>query len=241
VPKLKSFDGVNLFYVDEGEGRPVVLLHGFAADAVVNFERSGVIDLLLGEGFRVIALDARGHGRSDKPTDIEAYTGDAVRRDVTALFDALGLENALMIGYSVGGDIALRFAASDNRAAALVLIGLGTAEDDVTVRDARFANVVAALQQDDDSPDGAFPLMPGLDKKSMLAYLQSEASPFERRPARIDKPSVLIVGDEDTVAGDPEPLAARYGSRLVRVPGSHFSAHASAQAHQTILEFLRAH
>jgi pimeloyl-ACP methyl ester carboxylesterase len=241
VPTFKTFDGISLFYVDEGEGRPVVLLHGFAANVVVNFESSGLLDLLRGEGFRVIALDARGHGRSDKPTSVEAYTGDAVRRDVTALFDALGLEDALMIGYSIGGDIALRFATSDDRVAGLVLIGLGTAEDDVTVRDARRVNVVTALQHDEDSPNGAFPLMPGLDKKSILAYLQAEASPFERRPSQMDKPSVLIVGDADTVAGDPEPLAARYGAQLVRVPGTHFNAHASAQAHQTILEFLRTH
>ena len=72
-----SFDGVKLFYEDRGEGRPTLLLHGFAADTAANWERPGIVNGLLAAGRRVITLDARGHGQSEKPHDPEAYADDA--------------------------------------------------------------------------------------------------------------------------------------------------------------------
>ena len=102
MPDFESFDGLRLSYLDDGDGRPVVLLHGFAADTNVNYVRSGILDLLLDEGYRVVTLDARGHGLSSKPTDPDAYADDAMKRDVIALFDHLGLENVLLVGYSMG-------------------------------------------------------------------------------------------------------------------------------------------
>ena len=62
MPDFESFDGLRLSYLDDGDGRTVVLLHGFAADTNVNYVRSGILDLLLDEGYRVVTLDARGHG-----------------------------------------------------------------------------------------------------------------------------------------------------------------------------------
>ena len=110
MPDFESFDGLRLSYLDDGDGRPVVLLHGFAADTNVNYVRSGILDLLLDEGYRVVTLDARGHGLSSKPTDPDAYADDAMKRDVVALFDHLGLENVLLVGYSMGAHLALRLA-----------------------------------------------------------------------------------------------------------------------------------
>jgi pimeloyl-ACP methyl ester carboxylesterase len=98
MPDFESFDGLRLSYLDDGDGRTVVLLHGFAADTNVNYVRSGILDLLLDEGYRVVTLDARGHGLSSKPTDPEAYADDAMKRDVVALFDHLGLEDVLLVG-----------------------------------------------------------------------------------------------------------------------------------------------
>ena len=85
MASFESFDGLSLFYQDEGDGRTVVLLHGFAADTNVNYVRSGIFDLLLDEGYRVVTLDARGHGLSSKPTDSAAYADDAMKRDVVAI------------------------------------------------------------------------------------------------------------------------------------------------------------
>ena len=125
MANFETSDGLSLFYQDEGDGRTVVLLHGFAADTNVNYVRSGVLDLLLDEGYRVVTLDARGHGLSSKPTDPEAYGNDAMKRDVVALFDHLGLDGVLLVGYSMGAHLSLRLAPDELRVKALVLLGIG--------------------------------------------------------------------------------------------------------------------
>ncbi len=106
MPDFESFDGLRLSYLDDGDGRTVVLLHGFAADTNVNYVRSGILDLLLDQGYRVVTLDARGHGLSSKPPEPEAYADDAMKRDVVALLDHLGLDDVLLVGYSMGAHLA---------------------------------------------------------------------------------------------------------------------------------------
>ena len=71
---MPAFDvnGLKIVYDDVGEGDPILLLHGFAADKATNWKLTGWYRLLTKSGFRVIAADARGHGRSDKPTEPEA-------------------------------------------------------------------------------------------------------------------------------------------------------------------------
>src|SRR2546423_12446274 len=81
---VRSFDGTRIAYVVQGIGPAVLLLHGFAADHVLNWATPGVIDALTGAGRRVIATDARGHGASDKPHDPDRYAGDALARDAQA-------------------------------------------------------------------------------------------------------------------------------------------------------------
>src|SRR3954453_20344918 len=151
MASFESFDGLTLFYQDEGAGRPFVLLHGFAADTNVNYVRSGVLDLLLDEGYRVVTLDARGHGLSSKPMNPEAYGNDAMKRDVVALFDHLALDDVLLVGYSMGAHLSLRLAPEEPRVKALVLLGIGESgtggEDGADRRDA----LVAVLEAE--SPD----------------------------------------------------------------------------------------
>ena len=65
---FESFDGTTIVFDDQGDGDVVVLLHGFAADAAVNWHAPGVTRALVEAGFRVVASDARGHGRSGKPS-----------------------------------------------------------------------------------------------------------------------------------------------------------------------------
>lgn len=100
--------GAALHFTDEGEGPPVVLLHGFAAHADLNWRRAG-ITALLRERYRVIALDLRGHGLSAKPHAPEEY-GAEMARDVARLLDHLEIGQAHIVGYSLGGFVALRFA-----------------------------------------------------------------------------------------------------------------------------------
>jgi pimeloyl-ACP methyl ester carboxylesterase len=104
-------NGVRIRYVDRGprDGEPVVLVHGFTQSIETAWGDPGVIDAL-DDDHRVIALDCRGHGRSDKPHDRDEY-GDAMVDDVLRLLDHLGIEKAHVVGYSMGGRIVFKLLA----------------------------------------------------------------------------------------------------------------------------------
>ncbi len=107
---FESPDGVRIRYVAEGRGEPVVLIHGFAVNANLNWRFYGVAQKLA-KHYRVITFDNRGHGQSDKPHDPTLYGAELVE-DVVRLMDHLGVERAHVAGYSLGGFITLRLMAS---------------------------------------------------------------------------------------------------------------------------------
>jgi pimeloyl-ACP methyl ester carboxylesterase len=101
--------GVKIRYIDVGQGEPVVLIHGFSSDLDQSWGNPGTIDRLAAD-FRVVALDVRGHGKSDKPHDTASY-GLPVVEDVTRLLDHLHIAKAHIVGYSMGGAITGKFIA----------------------------------------------------------------------------------------------------------------------------------
>ncbi len=109
LPRSEKFDssGVQIHYVVAGQGEPVVLIHGLNASAEVNWGLPGVI-AELAKDHQVIALDLRGHGRSDKPRNEDAY-GVAIVEDVVRLLDHLHIKRAHIVGYSLGGMVAMKF------------------------------------------------------------------------------------------------------------------------------------
>jgi pimeloyl-ACP methyl ester carboxylesterase len=243
MANFDSFDGLSLYYDDQGDGPTVVLLHGFAADMNVNYVRSGILDLLLDEGYRVVALDARGHGLSAKPTDPDAYANDAMKRDVIALFDHLGLADVVLVGYSMGAHLSLRLVPDEPRVKALVLLGIGDSASGGESGPDRRDQLLAVLEADspDDVDDASlrqFRVMAGLDREPLLAYIKA---PGTNDPARLDAisvPVLLIVGDGDENAGDPTGLAEQLGATLVRVPGDHFTANGRPELHRALLGFV---
>ena len=92
--------GVRLRYVEQGAGEPVVLVHGFANTAEI-WASNGIVQDL-SRNYRVIAFDARGHGKSDKPHERARY-GREMTLDVVRLLDHLGIQRAHVVGYSLGG------------------------------------------------------------------------------------------------------------------------------------------
>ncbi|HWM93151.1 MAG TPA: alpha/beta hydrolase [Thermoanaerobaculia bacterium] len=105
-------NGVKIRYVTEGTGEPVVLIHGWMADSSMwGQDRSGNTKLTGADGFQLIALDCRGHGKSDKPHEPEKY-GPEMAADVVRLLDHLKIEKAHLIGYSSGAFIAGKVAAT---------------------------------------------------------------------------------------------------------------------------------
>lgn len=99
----KFFDskGVKIHYIVEGSGEPVILIHGFTANVLVQWELPGVVSKLKND-YQVIALDNRGHGKSDKPRDPDQY-GPEMVNDVLRLMDHLKIPKAHIVGYSMGG------------------------------------------------------------------------------------------------------------------------------------------
>ncbi len=106
-PEYRYFDsaGVRLAYLEQGQGEPIILLHGGLADSEQNWVQFGIMDALAPD-HRTIALDLRGHGRSDKPHGVENY-GRLMARDVLNLMDELKIDKAHLLGYSIGSLVAL--------------------------------------------------------------------------------------------------------------------------------------
>ncbi len=101
---------VDLAYVDEGEGEPVLLVHGFASSKEANWIDTGWVKLLVNSGYRVIAFDNRGHGGSSKFHDSNDYSLEKMADDTLALLDYLDISKAHLMGYSMGARISTRLA-----------------------------------------------------------------------------------------------------------------------------------
>jgi pimeloyl-ACP methyl ester carboxylesterase len=243
MANFDSFDGTSLYFDDQGNGHTVVLLHGFAADSNVNYIRSGILDALLDEGYRTIALDARGHGLSSKPTHPAAYADDAMRRDVAALLDHLALSECTVVGYSMGAQTALRLAPDEPRITALALLGIGEGTERADGGPEANAAMLEALSADDaddvEHPQlRQFRIMAGMDREPLVALLTAGFTDSISRVDEITVPVIMIVGTEDESAGDPTTLADKLHATLVRVPGDHFTANARPEVHRALLGFL---
>jgi pimeloyl-ACP methyl ester carboxylesterase len=129
-PKFDSFDskGVNIAYMTQGQGEPVIFIHGWLSSAGINWMLPGITGAVAKE-HRIVAFDVRGHGRSDKPTKEEAY-GEELVDDVARLMDHLKLKQAHIVGYSMGGIIGARFMVKyPNRVLSGTLGGMGWMKD----------------------------------------------------------------------------------------------------------------
>ncbi len=161
VPALAVDDvfdsgGVKIRYVTEGEGVPVVLIHGWMGDSSMwGRDWLGNTKLTAKDGFELIALDCRGHGKSDKPHDVSAY-GAEMAADVVRLLDHLKLEKAHLIGYSSGAFIAGKVAATHPERVLSVVYG-GQAPIIAGPNLAKSAEVEAFAQAVDEGKDlGAY-------------------------------------------------------------------------------------
>jgi pimeloyl-ACP methyl ester carboxylesterase len=144
-----NFDsaGVKIHYLVEGKGPPVILIHGLLVSARLNWGFPGIIDELA-TNHQVIAMDCRGHGLSDAPTDPEQY-GVKMVDDVVRLMDHLNLTNADIVGYSMGGMIAMKLMTlHPERVRTAVIGGMGWVRDGKTlipgIRETSVKNATAA-------------------------------------------------------------------------------------------------
>jgi pimeloyl-ACP methyl ester carboxylesterase len=120
MPFLEN-QGVKIFFEVRGQGHPVVLLHGFTGNSQL-WEMAGYVSCLE-RSYRVILIDQRGHGQSDKPHDSKAYSLEKRLGDVTRVLDHLGVEQASLFGYSMGGWLAFAMAVYFPERIASLIIG----------------------------------------------------------------------------------------------------------------------
>jgi pimeloyl-ACP methyl ester carboxylesterase len=232
VPTFTAPDGLDLVYDVTGAGPPVVLHHGFAADVQGNWVAPGIVDALVGSGRQVVALDARGHGRSGKPHDPDAYRGAVMASDVSALLDHLGTGAVDLVGYSMGGLVTSLLLAAEPRVRSTVLGGVGARLILRTGPPFPGGAIAAALEADDPSTiEGAVPRAfrafadsTGADRLALAAIQRAGLAPAPDLSS-VRVPVLVIAGDRDDLVGDPAELAAAIpGARSVTVSGDHLSA-----------------
>jgi pimeloyl-ACP methyl ester carboxylesterase len=235
--QFTSYDGIQISYRTWGTAtsRPVVLHHGFVADAQFNWVVPGVVDALVDAGHHVVALDARGHGRSEKPHDPARYGEDTMARDLGVLFDEIDAAELDLVGYSMGSIVSLIAASRDPRIARLVVGGVGSAVvelggvDQETISSAA---LVAALEVEDPttitdrSAAGfrAFADGIGGDRLALAAHARVvHSTPIAL--GDITAPTLVFAGIDDPLARRPEVLVdAIANAELLLVKGDHFGA-----------------
>jgi pimeloyl-ACP methyl ester carboxylesterase len=245
MPHFSSFDGVEIHYEIEGDGPPVVLLHGIIANFELNWRSPGISKAIVDAGFRVVGPDARGHGHSGKPHESSAYGDDAMAKDVVALFDHLGLERADVVGYSMGAAVAMRFAARDHRIRRIVLGGFGGRFGDRSRPEeevhSRFASAFDAPDistvPEEFRPFRQFAEGSGMDMDALRALVRSNWFSGGFDATKVKVPTLVICGDEDV---SPYELAESLpDGRAMLISGNHFAAVLDPALATEIVSFLR--
>jgi pimeloyl-ACP methyl ester carboxylesterase len=242
-----AHDGVEIAFLDEGEGEPIVLVHGFASTAQVNWLHPGWIATLTRAGRRAIALDNRGHGASSKLYDPAAYHSARMAEDVRALLDHLDIPRADVMGYSMGARITAFFAlAHPSRLRRAVLGGLGIRlVDGVGLPESIAVALEApALAQVSDATGHmfrAFAEQTKSDLKALAACIRGSRQTLTREQvAAIRAPMLVAVGTKDTIAGSARELAALLPSGVpLDIPGrDHMLAVGDKVFKSAVLDFL---
>jgi pimeloyl-ACP methyl ester carboxylesterase len=251
VERFTASDGIGLAYQRWGDGDadvPVFLHHGFVADANINWVAPGIVDALVTAGHDVVAIDARGHGQSDKPHDPACYGEARMALDLRELFDLIGAPQVDLVGYSMGGIVSLITASTDDRIRRLVVGGIGASVVELGGVDTSIiprGEMAAALDADPtgvEHPEAArfraFAEAMGSD----LDALAAQAASVHQQPIaleRITATALVLDGDADDLARRPEVLAAAIPAADLRlVPGDHFGAVIDPGFAAGIVEFL---
>lgn len=230
VHHFQGGDGTKLAYREMGQGRPLVLLHGYFSNAIVNWVRYGHAARIAARGFRVIMPDLRGHGDSGKPHDAAAYPPDILADDGFALVRTLELTGYALGGYSLGARTVVRMLTRGAAASRAIVAGMGLEGIVHAARhNAHFRRILTNLGTfKPGSPEWmaeAFLKTTGSDPAAMLHILGTATDTPRAALARIRTPTLVVAGAEDNENGSARALAAEFpcGQHAV-VPGNHMSA-----------------
>ena len=249
MPSFRNGD-VEIAYFDQGEGEPIVLVHGFASTKEINWVNPSWVGELTRAGRRVIALDNRGHGASSKLYDPDAYEMALMAGDVRALLDHLAIERADVMGYSMGARITAFLAvhhAARVRSAIIGGLGIRLVEGHggalaSTIVDALEAPSLADVTDPTGRAFRAFAEQTRSDLKSLAACMARPRQILTRdEVAGITVPVLVAVGTKDDVAGSAAELAALIpDARLLEIPGrDHMLAVGDKVFKAGVIEFLK--
>jgi pimeloyl-ACP methyl ester carboxylesterase len=255
-------NGVKIHYISAGEGEPVVLIHGFCANAYNNWVLPGIFDKLA-KHYHVIAIDNRGHGASGKPHEVDKYGMEMVE-DVVRLLDQLKIQKAHIIGYSMGGFITGALVATHpERILSATMGGAGWSRDEDDT------SVIDALAKSLDEGNGIMPLMKALtpaghpqptdaelktrnqmvmlanDPKALASCIRGMLKlHIDRETLQHNKVPVLaVVGELDPLKKGVDAMDGVLSNLTVVIVkgGDHMSTIRNPLFEQSIEDFLAAH
>ena len=245
MPRFSS-DGVNLHYIDEGAGPPVLLIHGFASSLAVNWVGTGWVKTLVDAGRRVIAFDHRGHGESDKPHDPALYHAPLLAEDARRVLDQVGVEAADVIGYSMGSRVSAYLVDSHpERVRSVVFGGMGAR----LLSEGQSTDVIVAALEAPSREAVAdeyglrfrvFAENTKSDLKALAACMRGfRAAITPQMLERIAVPALVAVGSDDDIAGSPYDLAPYLPhGQVLDIPGrDHNRAVGARPFKDGVLEF----
>jgi pimeloyl-ACP methyl ester carboxylesterase len=247
--RMQSFDsgGVRIAYGEEGEGEPILLIHGFASNMAANWIDPGWVRALVEAGRRVVAYDNRGHGQSEKLYDPSLYGAPSMAEDARRLLDHLGIERADVMGYSMGARIAAFLVlAHQPRVRSVVFGGLGINMVRGMVGSGPLAAALEAPRIEDVTNDTArsFRVFAESTRSDLKALAACMRGPREKIAAEalagIAVPALVAVGSQDVIGGSGAELAKLIpGAQFLDIHGrDHMKAVGDARFKQGVLDFL---
>ncbi len=239
--------GVEIAYEDVGEGLPVLLIHGFASNHRVNWVATGWQRTLTDAGYRVIMIDNRGHGDSEKLYAPVDYSSPIMADDARRLLDHLNLPDAFVMGYSMGARISafltLQYPARVKRVvfaglAARMVSGVPGAEQ---IADGLEAETLADVKDVGARTFRQFAEQTKGDRRALAACIRSSRVRIKPEAlGTIRVPVLVVAGELDDVAGEVQPLVDLIpGAQGVVLPGrNHMNAVGDRGYKEAVLRFL---
>lgn len=244
-------DGFRLAFQEEGQGEPILLIHGFASSGKINWVSSGWFKTLIDAGYRAIAIDNLGHGHSDKSYDPAVYTAEHMAADATALLQHLKIKRAHVMGYSMGAKIAAVMIMEKPQTIQTAIFGglginLVTGSDDwKSVANALIADDAKTIENERGLMFRKFADRTRSDRKALAACItmMSKKKLTIAEIQRITSPVLVAIGSRDKIAGEPQSLAALLpkGEVLVIPNRDHMLAVGDKIYKNGVLDFLNRH
>lgn len=253
-------DGVKIRYIVSGEGDPVLLIHGYTASAETNW---GSVIPALSKQYQVIALDNRGHGKSDKPEGADQYDVEMIKDSIN-LLDHLGIEKAHVVGYSMGGYITAKMTTLyPERMLSATIGGAGWAQDD-PARNSMLETLAKSIEEEGSmaplftalTPEGE--TMPEAQINAMSSMIMQNNDPkalanvargmkghavAKEDLEKVDLPTMLIIGSKDPLKDSADAwMSVQDDDQYVVLEGAdHMTAFVNPKFLASIEAFLAVH